>query len=89
MTSEARTQELLSQIPKRSSQPEVLQSAIPFRVVGEVPASSKHMEDIRQRCFKAASDGRWSLLAHILVEFPQVVQAQDSAGTRGQLSRSP
>ncbi|CAE7930873.1 hyd [Symbiodinium sp. KB8] len=83
VTSEARTLELLSQIPKRSSQPEVLQSsALPFRVVGEVlPASSsKHMEDLRQRCFKAASDGRWSLLAHILTEFPAVAQAQNEEG---------
>ncbi|CAE7234236.1 hyd [Symbiodinium sp. CCMP2592] len=82
VTSEARTLELLSQIPKRSSQPEVLQSsALPFRVVGEAPpASSKHMEDLRQRCFKAASDGRWSLLAHILTEFPAVAQAQNEEG---------
>ena len=32
IASEARTLELLSQIPKRSSQPEILQSALPFRV---------------------------------------------------------
>ena len=68
---------------------EVLQSALPFRVVGEAPpASSKHMEDLRQRCFKAASDGRWSLLAHILTEFPAVAQAQNEEGASAQMSGS-
>ena len=54
--------------------------AMSFRVVGEWPATSRHMEASQRRCFKAASNGRWALLAHILAEFPQLATAKDDSG---------
>ena len=57
-----------------------LQSALSFRVVGECPATTRHMEASQIRCFKAASDGRWALLAHMLAEFPQLATARDDSG---------
>lgn len=57
-----------------------LQCALSFRVVGECPATTRHMEASQRRCFKAASNGRWALLAHILAEFPQLATAKDDTG---------
>ena len=57
--------------------------AMSFRVVGEWPATSRHMEASQRRCFKAASNGRWALLAHILAEFPQLATAKDDSGAGG------
>eukprot|EP00438_Fugacium_kawagutii_P013768 Skav232245 [mRNA] locus=scaffold273:60464:71044:- [translate_table: standard] len=57
-----------------------LHCALSFRVVGECPATTRHMEASQRRCFKAASNGRWALLAHILAEFPQLATAKDDTG---------
>ena len=57
-----------------------LQSAMSFRVLGETPATSRHMEQSQRRGFHAASHGRWALLAHILAEFPQLATAKDEKG---------
>ena len=68
------------------AQESTLQRALSFRVVGECPATSRHMEASQRRCFKAASNGRWALLAHILSEFPQLATAKDDAGVGSLLS---
>ena len=80
VSSEARTQQLLSKLPAVHRPPEILQSALPFRAVGELPATTRHVAASQQRCFRAASDGRWALLAHILSEFPQLATVVDDEG---------
>ena len=59
-----------------------LQSAMSFRVVGESPATTRHMEQSQRRAFHAASHGRWALVAHILAEFPHLATAKDEKGLR-------
>lgn len=56
------------------------QTALSYRVVGEVPVTSRHMEASQRRCFKAASGGRWALLAHVLSELPQLATAVNEEG---------
>eukprot|EP00931_Biecheleriopsis_adriatica_P037600 TRINITY_DN21558_c0_g1_i2.p1 TRINITY_DN21558_c0_g1~~TRINITY_DN21558_c0_g1_i2.p1 ORF type:complete len:1193 (-),score=238.94 TRINITY_DN21558_c0_g1_i2:100-3678(-) len=66
-----------SNVRRRASGPEMLQSALRFRVIGDAPASPAFLEQSTKRCFKAASEGRWALLNHILAENPHLATAVD------------